>query len=117
MSFKFDGSMAGGLRLKVWKFWGLVSNFREVTGEKLLGRHFALPLLPSRIRLSWFKLKFFFKQYRFFNKNNLFFDFRITITNKFTVARKVKDNDILIIKKLTSSCFFYLKVGENILQK
>ena len=36
-TLKFSISMAKGLKLKVRKFWGLISTFVEVTGEKLIG--------------------------------------------------------------------------------
>ena len=37
MNFKFDTSLAKGLKLKVRKSWGLVLTFVEVTGENLEG--------------------------------------------------------------------------------
>ena len=42
-NFKFCTSVAKRLKLKVWKFWGLVSTFLEVTGEKLVGWAFLPP--------------------------------------------------------------------------
>ena len=36
-NLKFYTSMAKGLKLKVWKFGGLISTFVEVTGGKLFG--------------------------------------------------------------------------------
>ena len=48
-------SVAKGLKLKVRKFYGLISTFAEVTGEKLIEGFFAPPLphppTPSRIGL------------------------------------------------------------------
>ena len=41
--FKFYGSVAKVLILKVRIFWGLVSTFVEVTAEKLVGDLFGLP--------------------------------------------------------------------------
>ena len=47
-NLKFYTSVAKGLKLKVKKFWGLISTFVEVTGEKLVGGPFCpLPLPPS----------------------------------------------------------------------
>ena len=43
MNVKFYASVAKGLKLKVWKFWGLISTIVEVTGEKLVGRPFWSP--------------------------------------------------------------------------
>ena len=37
MNLKFYTSVAKGLKLKVRKFWGLISTFVEVIGEKLVG--------------------------------------------------------------------------------
>ena len=42
MASKFYTSVAKVLKLKVRKFWGLISAFVEVTGEKLLGGLFCL---------------------------------------------------------------------------
>ena len=36
-ALKFDNSVENGLILKFRKFWGLLSTFVEVTGEKLVG--------------------------------------------------------------------------------
>ena len=49
MPFKFYVSVAKRFELKFRKFWGLISTFVEVTGEKLVGGPFGN---PSRIRLS-----------------------------------------------------------------
>ena len=37
MTLKFYASVAKELKLKVRRFWGLISTFAEVTGEKLVG--------------------------------------------------------------------------------
>ena len=37
MALKFYTSVAKGLKLKVTRFWGLITTFVEVTGEKLVG--------------------------------------------------------------------------------
>ena len=50
--------MGKGLKLRVGKFWGLITTFVEVAAEKLIGRNFLLP--PSWIGLRW--LKFYFKK-------------------------------------------------------
>ena len=51
----FYFSVAKGLKLKVRKFWGLISTFVEVRGEKLVwGDNFP----PSRIGLSFPKMFF-----------------------------------------------------------
>ena len=42
-NLKFYTSVAKGLKLKIRKFWGLISTFVEVTGEKLVGRAFLHP--------------------------------------------------------------------------
>ena len=47
MAMKFYISEAKGLKLKVRKFGGLIITFVEVTGEKLVGGAFLLPLPPS----------------------------------------------------------------------
>ena len=51
-NLKFNTSVARGLKLKVWKFWGLIPTFVEITREKLVGerRHFWPPS-------SWIGLK------------------------------------------------------------
>ena len=52
MTLKFYTSVAKGLRLKVRKFWGLLSVFVEVRGEKIgMGGSFFPPLPPSWIGL------------------------------------------------------------------
>ena len=43
MALKLYTSVAKGLKLKVRKFWGLISTFVEVTGEKPVGGLFASP--------------------------------------------------------------------------
>ena len=40
MALKFYTSAAKGLKQKVTKFWGLITPFVEVTGEKLVGGGF-----------------------------------------------------------------------------
>ena len=40
MALKIYSSAAKGLKLKVRKFWGLITTFIEVIGEKLVGRSF-----------------------------------------------------------------------------
>ena len=50
-NLKFCTSVAKELKLKVRKFWGLISTFVEVTGKKLVGGPFCLP--------SWIGLMFF----------------------------------------------------------
>ena len=42
-NLKFYTSVAKGLKLKVWKFWGLISMFVEVSGEKQVGGLFGPP--------------------------------------------------------------------------
>ena len=42
-NLKFYTSLAKGLKLKVKKFWGLVSTFVEVAGEKLVGGELFAP--------------------------------------------------------------------------
>ena len=37
MTLKFYASVAKELKLKVRRFWGLISTFAEVAGEKLVG--------------------------------------------------------------------------------
>ena len=37
MALEFYTSVAKGLKQKVTKFWGLITTFVEVTGEKLVG--------------------------------------------------------------------------------
>ena len=44
MTLKFYANVAKGLKLKARKFWGLVPMFVEVTGEKLVGEVFLLPV-------------------------------------------------------------------------
>ena len=47
-NLKFYTSVAKGFKLKGRKFWGLISTFVEVTGEKLVvGGLFATPPPPS----------------------------------------------------------------------
>ena len=43
ITLKFYISVAKELKLKVKEFWGLISTFVEVTGEKLLGCPFCPP--------------------------------------------------------------------------
>ena len=43
MALKFYISMAKGLKLKLGKFYGLISTFVEVTGGKLVGGPFCPP--------------------------------------------------------------------------
>ena len=55
-NFKFYTSVAKRLKLKVRKFWGLISTFVEVTGEKLVAGAFLLasPSWVGLIRsLAW----------------------------------------------------------------
>ena len=50
-NLKFYTSLSNGLQLKVRKFWGLISMFVEVTGEKLVGGLFGPPIL-NRVKLD-----------------------------------------------------------------
>ena len=51
LNMKFYTSVAKVLKLKVRKFWGLVSMFVEVTGEKLGGGSpFYLPPILNRVK-------------------------------------------------------------------
>ena len=43
MTSKFYTSVAKELKLKVRRFWGLISTFAKVTGEKLVGRLLSSP--------------------------------------------------------------------------
>ena len=58
-NLNFYTGVAKGLKLKVRKFWGLISTFVEVRGEKLVRGYFAPPLprntppTPSWIDLRW----------------------------------------------------------------
>ena len=56
MNLKFYTSVAKGLKLKFWKFYGPVSTFLEVTGEKLVqgggGEAFSPPSPKSWIELK-----------------------------------------------------------------
>ena len=45
MTLKFFTSVEKGFKLKVRKFLGLLPGLVEVTGEKLVGAHFRLPIL------------------------------------------------------------------------
>ena len=58
MDLKFYISVAKGLELKVRKFWGLISTFVEVTGEKLVGggEPFWPPPILNRVK-SMLELK------------------------------------------------------------
>ena len=47
MALKFCTSVAKGVKLKVKEFLELISTVVEVTGKKMVGGLFALPLLPS----------------------------------------------------------------------
>ena len=49
IALKFYASVAKGLKLKVKRFWGIIATFVEVTGETMVGGHFAPPpkLPPS----------------------------------------------------------------------
>ena len=47
-NLKFYTSVAKGLKLKVRKFWGLISTFAEVTGGKLVGGPFWPPPHPEQ---------------------------------------------------------------------
>ena len=51
MALKFYISMAKGLKLKLGKFYGLISAFVEVTGGKLVGGPFCPPIL-NRVKVS-----------------------------------------------------------------
>ena len=48
-NLKFYTSLSKGLKLKVRKFWGLISTFGEVTGEKLVGEAFLAPHILNRV--------------------------------------------------------------------
>ena len=50
MALKFYTSVTKGLKLKDRKFWGLISTFVDITGEKLIGWSFCLPPHPPPIR-------------------------------------------------------------------
>ena len=43
MTLKFYTNVTKGLKLKVKKFWGLISSFVEIAGEKLIGGSFCTP--------------------------------------------------------------------------
>ena len=49
-NLKFYISPAKVLKLKLRKFWGLIPTYVEVTGEKLVGRPFWLPLILNRVK-------------------------------------------------------------------
>ena len=49
IALKFYTSVAKELKLKVRKFYGLITRFVEVTGEKLVGGTFCPPPLPPHI--------------------------------------------------------------------
>ena len=44
LNWEFYTSVGKGLKLRVGKFWGLITTFVEVAAEKLIGRNFLLPL-------------------------------------------------------------------------
>ena len=46
MALNLYTSVGKGLKLKVRMFWGLISTFVEVTGEKMVGWPLLLLLLP-----------------------------------------------------------------------
>ena len=52
MNLKFYTSVAKVLKLKVRKFWGLIPQFAEVTGEKPVGGLFVLPPILNRVNKS-----------------------------------------------------------------
>ena len=47
IALKFYASVAKGLKLKVKRFWGIIATFVEVTGETMVGGHFAPPPPPK----------------------------------------------------------------------
>ena len=49
-NLKFYNSVAKGLKLKVRMFWGLISTFVEVTGEKLVGGPFCPSPILNRVK-------------------------------------------------------------------
>ena len=53
MDLKFYTSLAKGLKLKGWKFWGLIYTFAEVTEEKLVqGGGLLAPTSPILNRVN-----------------------------------------------------------------
>ena len=50
MSLIFYVSVANELKLKGRTFWGLISTFLEVTGEKLVGRRAFWPPILNRVK-------------------------------------------------------------------
>ena len=57
-NLKFYASLAKMLKLKVRKFWVLISTFVEVTGEKLVGGGgrggLLAPLILNRVKSEFF---------------------------------------------------------------
>ena len=50
-NLKFYTSLSKGLKIKIWKFWGLLLTFVEVTGEKMVGGTFCPPPILNRVKV------------------------------------------------------------------
>ena len=95
-NLKFCTSLVKGLKLKAWKFWGLIPTFVEVRGEKLVEGTFLHPPptpMLNRVKETWkLEKKNYLKiKTKIENKNRRF---SITQSHKPYIAKRVDYNPL-----------------------